>query len=184
MVKTYTVVWKDWDDTVLETDLEVPYGDSPEYDGEEPARADEGVESYIFTGWDPEPDTVRTNAEYVARFRIAEAIAGSFLIAGCEGAGSGGNAWKLRIVPVSMEEGRAAKWTALVSPENTQVLAAPTPEDLEAGTNLFETSLAKEGNGLDGVATVVVTLDGADEANCIYFKVRVDQPDSPGADTP
>jgi len=47
----YTVTWKNWDGTVLETDTQVRYGDDPTYDGETPTRPDEGETTYTFSHW-------------------------------------------------------------------------------------------------------------------------------------
>ena len=44
-VKTYTVVWKDADGSVLETDESVEEGAIPTYDGEEPKKASENSSS-------------------------------------------------------------------------------------------------------------------------------------------
>lgn len=52
-VNTYTVTWKNYDGTTLETDENVPYGASANYDGEEPARPSDAEWNYVFAGWDP-----------------------------------------------------------------------------------------------------------------------------------
>ena len=67
-VRTYTVIWKNYDDSVLETDNAVPYGTTPSYDGAEPARAFDEKNHYSFTGWMPEVTAVSGNAEYTAEF--------------------------------------------------------------------------------------------------------------------
>ena len=65
--ESYTVTWKNWDGTVLETDEDVPYGTLPSYDGETPTRVEEGI-TYTFDGWDPEVAEVTADAVYTAKF--------------------------------------------------------------------------------------------------------------------
>ena len=66
---SYTVTWKNWDGSILETDENVPYGTTPSYDGSEPSKAggDEQY-GYEFIGWDPVVDSVKGDAEYTALF--------------------------------------------------------------------------------------------------------------------
>ncbi len=65
---TYTVTWKNWDGEMLETDENVPYGTTPTYDGEEPARDPDQEGHYSFTGWSPEAAAVGGDAVYTAVF--------------------------------------------------------------------------------------------------------------------
>ena len=65
---TFTVSWKNYDGTVLETDKNVAYGSTPSYDGETPVRAKEGNMEYTFSGWTPEVDTVKGAATYTATY--------------------------------------------------------------------------------------------------------------------
>ena len=49
---TYTVTWKNWDGSVLETDENVAKGSTPTYDGEAPAKAADAQNTYTFAAWD------------------------------------------------------------------------------------------------------------------------------------
>ena len=60
-----TVTWADEDGTVLQTG-EVPYGTTPAYSGEAPAKP-----GHIFAGWEPEPAPVTVDTTYTARFTPA-----------------------------------------------------------------------------------------------------------------
>ena len=68
-LRKYTVVWKDEDGKVLETDNDVPHGTMPEYNSEEPTKESTIETSYFFNGWSPEVITVSGDAEYVATYR-------------------------------------------------------------------------------------------------------------------
>ena len=65
---TYTVVWKNWDGTVLETDTDVKNGSIPQYNGATPARPSEGQTAYTFKGWSPELAVVTANVTYTATY--------------------------------------------------------------------------------------------------------------------
>lgn len=62
-VNTYQIMWKDEDGSILEVDTDVPYGDTPSYDGTIPTK--EGAPA---TGWYPPLATVTGNAVYTATY--------------------------------------------------------------------------------------------------------------------
>ena len=66
-LNSYTVTWKNWDGTVLETD-EVEYGRTPSYDGETPLKERDDQCSFKFNGWDKEVVEVTGDVIYIAQF--------------------------------------------------------------------------------------------------------------------
>lgn len=67
-INKYTIVWKNYDGTVLETDNNVEHFSTPEYNGSTPTRAADGTNHYTFSGWNPEVSTVTGAATYTAQF--------------------------------------------------------------------------------------------------------------------
>lgn len=73
-VETFTVTWVNYDNTVLEEDLNVEYGTYPTYDGLMPIREDEEID-YVFNKWSPEISIVTENIIYKAVFINKEDLA-------------------------------------------------------------------------------------------------------------
>ena len=67
-LNSYTVTWKNWDGSVLETDNNVPYGTMPSYDRQTPSRQKDAQYSYTFSGWSPEIAPVTGNISYTAEY--------------------------------------------------------------------------------------------------------------------
>ena len=76
-VKTYTVTWVNWDNKELEKDEDVPYGATPEYDGDAPTKAGNAQYSYKFTGWNPALSPVTGDVTYKAQF---EAVTNTYTV--------------------------------------------------------------------------------------------------------
>ena len=65
----YTITWQDWDETILEEDFDVPYGEMPSYDSISPTRIATSKYTYEFTGWEPEIEMVTENMVYTAVYK-------------------------------------------------------------------------------------------------------------------
>ena len=65
-ISSHTIIWKNGD-TVLETDENVEYGTTPEYNGSTPVREDDDY-TYTFADWDPQVAAVAGDTTYNATF--------------------------------------------------------------------------------------------------------------------
>ncbi len=73
-LRTYTVTWNNDDGSALETDQNVPYGTTPTYDGETPAKAATVSETFTFTGWTPDVGPITGDTVYTATYDSAAAV--------------------------------------------------------------------------------------------------------------
>ncbi|MBE6742218.1 MAG: hypothetical protein E7570_07960, partial [Ruminococcaceae bacterium] len=60
-VPVHTIIWQNWDDTILETDAEVEEGETPTYDGETPTKPEDENNTYTFSGWSDGTNTYASN---------------------------------------------------------------------------------------------------------------------------
>ena len=67
-LRTYTVTWKNYDDSVIKVDNNIPYGTVPSYTGDTPTRETTSRATYTFTNWSPTITEVQGNQEYVAQY--------------------------------------------------------------------------------------------------------------------
>lgn len=64
----FTIVWKNYDATVLETDEGVEKGTTPTYDGATPTKPATAEYTYTFSWWNPEVKPATKDQTYTAQF--------------------------------------------------------------------------------------------------------------------
>ena len=69
VIPKYTVTWKNWDGTILETDEKVLEGGIPDYGGAIPAKPSTQTVRYEFDGWEPSVTHVTGDTVYTAKFK-------------------------------------------------------------------------------------------------------------------
>ncbi len=67
-IPTYTVTWVNYNDEVLEVDINVKEGETPHFDGVTPTRASDTSFTYTFKEWSPKIAPVTQNVTYKATF--------------------------------------------------------------------------------------------------------------------
>ena len=67
-VRTYTVYFYNYDNTLLQTVQNVPYGGSATYTEATPTKVGTSTKEYVFTGWSPSPDSISGDISCVAQY--------------------------------------------------------------------------------------------------------------------
>ena len=68
-VQKYTIRWFNYDNTLLETDTDVPYGTKPTYNGATPTKPSDDYYNYGFAGWSPSiNEGIQGDKNFTAQF--------------------------------------------------------------------------------------------------------------------
>ncbi len=68
VINKYTITWKNYDGSILETDTDVIEGTLPTYDGETPTKPADGTYTYSFSGWTPTVVVASKDEIYTATY--------------------------------------------------------------------------------------------------------------------
>ena len=72
--KTYTIIWKNWDGAILQTNKNVKEGETPYFLGVSPIREDDEEYTYTFIGWTPEVSSASKDETYTATFSSTKKV--------------------------------------------------------------------------------------------------------------
>ena len=149
-VRTYTIQWKNYNGSTLETDSDVPYGSTPHYDGSTPT-----YDGQTSTGWTPEPTTVTGDAVYTATYLPVYSVYfynGSTLLQ-----------------TVRVQQGGTAVYTGStpVSPDGTAAEGyeftgwSPSPTNIQANLSTYAqyTSPVQDVEITDSWDTIIASID-------------------------
>lgn len=79
LTRSYTVRWENYDNNLLEEDLNVEYGTMPTYNGVAPTRSEDSGFTYDFIGWAPDISHVTGDVTYVAQYNPIRKIQIEFM---------------------------------------------------------------------------------------------------------
>ena len=150
-INTYTVTWKNYDGSVLETDTGVAYSSTPSYNGATPQKPEDENFTYTFKGWSPAVSAVTGNAEYIAQFTaVSKRVEPTYTVT----------------IPAAVNEGESFKVSATGVVLNTdQTLTVTLQSDFKL-RNEQNIELAFEINGGDiGNDAVVFSITGNGNKN-------------------
>ena len=150
-IPTYTVTWKNYDGSVLETDTGVVHGTTPTYNGATPQKAEDENFTYTFNGWSPAVSAVTGDAEYTAQFTaVSKRVDPAYTIT----------------IPATVNESESFKVSATGVVLNTdQTLTVTLQSDFKL-RNEQNIELAFEINGGDiGNNAVVLSVTGNADKN-------------------
>lgn len=156
-LRTYTVTWTNADNSVLETDTDVPYGSTPQYNGATPTYQGQTAQ-----GWTPSPSTVVANITYKASYLPVYNVNfynGSTLLQTANVV-QGGNATYTGSTPVSTEDASLAflGWTRTSGGTTADASAL---NNIQANTNVYAVfeSAVEDVEITDTWDTIIANID-------------------------
>lgn len=155
--RTYTVTWVNADNSVLETDTNVPYGSTPQYNGATPTYQGQTAQ-----GWTPSPATVVANITYKATYLPIYNVNfynGSTLLQ-TDNVVQGSNATYTGSTPVSTEDASLAflGWTRTSGGTTADTSAL---NNIQANTNVYAVfeSAVEDVEIADSWDTIIANID-------------------------